>query len=361
MPISAIPRKAGKAVASCPTARSRRRLVKGSLSFSVIIPVPPGLGQPSSLEPFRRLYSYRPDIEIIVVEGENPSAQRNLGARMASSDILVFLDDDSIISENYLEILERHYIDPEVVGVGGPNLASGGCGDVAFWIDKILCSRTGTSGIRAKFSSVGAVRPMTEDAVILCNFSVRRDFFLKTGGFDTRLFPNEENEYLGRIKCLHGVKQILYDPNLVVYRQRPTTILKHLSKIAGYGEGRARQTVIAPLRTPLMRLVPAIFVLYLLFLPVLTVASSALLLPLVFYLAACAIWSICSSICARSAPKIPLALILLVMTHVSYGMGTVCGLARSACGLEAKRGSLRPHVRWEKRLDGEHRRKTFTS
>ncbi len=47
------------------------------------------------------------------------SGARNTGVELASSDVVVFLDDDAAARPGWLAALARHYRDPNVLGVGG--------------------------------------------------------------------------------------------------------------------------------------------------------------------------------------------------------------------------------------------------
>jgi GT2 family glycosyltransferase len=47
------------------------------------------------------------------------SGARNSGVLVSGGDIIVFLDDDAVASSNWLRNLCQHFIDPDVIGVGG--------------------------------------------------------------------------------------------------------------------------------------------------------------------------------------------------------------------------------------------------
>jgi GT2 family glycosyltransferase len=124
-----------------------------------------------------------------------------------------------------------------------------------------LSSRFASGAVSARYRTQGSVRESSESELILCNLSVRRDLFLSHGGFDERLYPNEENELLDRMR-LSGVK-LLHDPDLAIRRSQRKSLRAFVRQIFGYGRGRGRQTFISR-SVSLPTLVPFFFLLYLL-------------------------------------------------------------------------------------------------
>jgi GT2 family glycosyltransferase len=102
------------------------------------------------------------------VEGpkRGPAANRNHGAAQAKHEWLVFTDDDCVPCQNYLEV---------------------------FWVRAgnckapVLEGKTCPLGTRLR---VDSVCPINESGGFLwsCNFAIKRDVFLKVGGFDDN-FP----------------------------------------------------------------------------------------------------------------------------------------------------------------------------
>ena len=52
-------------------------------------------------------------------ENAGPAAARNLGAKQAKGDILAFMDSDCVPYSNWLNKIEKHFKDKEVIGVEG--------------------------------------------------------------------------------------------------------------------------------------------------------------------------------------------------------------------------------------------------
>jgi len=259
-------------------------------------------------------------LELLVAEGTNPSQQRNEAVRLARGEIVYFLDDDSLVVPDAVERLERHFADDTVVVVGGPSLTPETDSLLQKAIGAVLSSLLGAGGVRNRYRSVGETRETTERELILCNLAVRRDVFLTAGGLDERLYPNEENELLDRLRKDGG--KLLHDPALSVERSQRESLAAFIRQMFRYGRGRAEQTRIAGMKG-LMPFVPMLFVLYLLSLPI--VSSLYWMLPLVAYCCASCICSVRLALQYRQ----PLFLLLLSglfpVLHISNGVGLFAG------------------------------------
>jgi len=211
-------------------------------TFSIIIPIRPG-GKPEALANLIKIDLSASQIEILVAEGHNPSRQRNEAVRQAQGEIIYFLDDDSLVQPDCLKRLADHFADPMVTVVGGPSLTPSTDSLLQQAIGSALASTLGAGGVRNRYQSRGTIRKTDEKELILCNLAVRRSAFISCGGFDERLYPNEENELLDRLRASGGI--LLHDPQLVVKRSQRRTLAAFARQMFRYGQGRARQTRIA--------------------------------------------------------------------------------------------------------------------
>lgn len=67
-----------------------------------------------------RIQRELPDIIVIPnVGSRGASGARNSGVAASHGEVVAFLDDDAVASATWLESLLRHFVDPDVVGVGG--------------------------------------------------------------------------------------------------------------------------------------------------------------------------------------------------------------------------------------------------
>ena len=65
------------------------------------------------------------DISLVDTAASNISVARNLGIRVATTDLVAFIDDDAVADPYWLSSLEPRFTDPALAAIGGPVL----CGD----------------------------------------------------------------------------------------------------------------------------------------------------------------------------------------------------------------------------------------
>jgi cellulose synthase/poly-beta-1,6-N-acetylglucosamine synthase-like glycosyltransferase len=290
--------------------------------ISVIIPVKPG-GMVKALEGLKRSEFPLDLFEVIVAEGRRPSRQRNQAAACAAGEILYFLDDDSLVPPDAFQRVLSQFQDPEVAAVGGPSLTPTTDTPLQRAIGAALASPFGGGWVRNRYRKTGHVRSTSDRELILCNLSFRRETFLGFGGLDERLYPNEENELLERISRA-GLK-LVHDPELAVLRSQRPTFRAFLRQLFGYGRGRAEQTLVS-LAVPVMGLMPALFIVYLVSLPL--VGSLAYAIPFALFLLAVITGAVVEGGRAGSLPMVFRLLAILPALHLAYGVGLLAGFAR---------------------------------
>lgn len=178
-----------------------------------------------------------------------PSYKRNYGVNKAKGSIIAFIDSDCIAPPQWVSKAAKYFEDPSVAVVGGPNLTP----HENNWRQKtggnIFASKLGTGPMRARYTPVGETRITKGLEIILCNMFARKSTFEMLQGFDEQLFPNEENEFLHRIRTYEGTntQKIIYDPTIFVYHHRRPIILKHSKQVFNYGVGRGKMIRIHPI------------------------------------------------------------------------------------------------------------------
>ena len=148
-----------------------------------------------------------PPEELIVVdapEGIGPAAARNIGARRATSDLIVFVDSDVVVHEDAFERIRAAFLDdPALTAVFGSYDDTPRAGGTVSEFRNLLHHHVHQSapGVATTFwAGLGAVR---------------RDAFLAAGGFDERRFPRPsiEDIELG-MRLLDCGGRIVLDPLL---------------------------------------------------------------------------------------------------------------------------------------------------
>jgi glycosyltransferase involved in cell wall biosynthesis len=314
--------------------------------ISVIIPVKPG-GRASALAGVCTTDYPAAVIEVLVAEGRQPSRQRNRAAAVAAGEYIYFLDDDSQVAPGFLQRAVRHFSDPAVAAVGGPSLTPDTDSVLQHSFAMAFASVFGGGGMRNRYRQTGGVRQTCDRELILCNLSFRKARFLALGGFDERLYPNEENELLERIRRDGG--RLIHDPDLAVFRSQRPTSRAFCRQLYGYGRGRGEQTVLSGIVKPIT-FIPSLFLLYLILLPM--AHKAVYYLPLLCYLILTLSITVFEGIRSgrlRSALLLP---VVFFFFHLCYGIGMIRGLCSRKWKQEPP-GEVEVTIRRVKEFGGE--------
>lgn len=293
-------------------------------SVTVIIPSRPDLADVPAVTAARALDYPVDKIEIILARGKQPSVQRNTALRAAKGELIYFLDDDSLALPGNLRRAVEHFRNPKVQMIGGPNL----CPKDAPFLEQVfalvLASWIAFGPSRARYAKVGVARATSEKELILCNMLARRETVLRHGGFNEALYPNEENALMDNVEREGG--QLLYDPELFVWRRPRRTMKAFVKMLLNYGRGRAEQFRTTPTFGSALNFVPPLFCVYQVVLPWLLMCSSLIwLLPLAAYLFVLLLQTMAlmpTGGIVRSVCALP----FIYLTHVFYGLGFWRGL-----------------------------------
>jgi len=299
-------------------------------AVSIIIPVKPG-GTVRALDGLRKVDYPDEFFEILVSEGTCPSRQRNLAAKKAQGALLYFLDDDSLVSPDFLTRAVRHYGQDRVAVVGGPSLTPEEDSPLRQAFGLALASPFGAGSVCNRYRRHGVCRETGDHELILCNLSISAAVFNEAGGFDERLYPNEENELLVRLRRAGWI--LIHDPELAVQRSQRPTFPAFVRQLFGYGRGRAQQILLGGGST-IASFVPVFFLLYLLSLPFLQ--RPVYYLPLLCYLVMVLAEVFRAAVTSgKTVPAFLLPLLFPVL-HLSYGAGLLSGLVVYGAGKRAR-------------------------
>ena len=168
---------------------------------------------------FERVQTDFGDCERVVThcndENRGVSASRTRGARVATGDVVAFIDDDAIADPDWVAALVDAYQSSDAIAVGGRMVGEWLAGrpwylpEELYWLVGVTHRGFAESGdeVRNTFES---------------NISFRRDVFLNLGGFDPELGPNAESyshsegaEIGTRLQAKYG-RGVVYNPDAVV-------------------------------------------------------------------------------------------------------------------------------------------------
>jgi GT2 family glycosyltransferase len=167
-------------------------------------------------------------IRVISTENRGLSSARNTGAGAAAGDIVAYLDDDAAPDPHWL----HHVVDaferaPQLVAVGGPNIAVAGDGVVA---DAVAISPGNPSQV--------LLDDRVAEHIPGCNCAFRRDALLAIGGFDARFqVAGDDVDVCWRLQDAGGT--IGYSAAAVVHHHRRGTVSGYLRQQRGYGRAEA--------------------------------------------------------------------------------------------------------------------------
>jgi cellulose synthase/poly-beta-1,6-N-acetylglucosamine synthase-like glycosyltransferase len=305
--------------------------------ITVIIPTRPGQQQIKALDASRKFNYPKDSLEIIVARGRQPAIQRNEALKAAGGELIYFLDDDSVPNSENLRRLVRHFDDKSVQMVGGPNLCPAEAPPLEKVFAAVLSSWLAFGPSRARYCKVGGLRASSEKELILCNMGARREAVLASGGFDEKLYPNEENALMDTLQK-QGFK-LLYDPDLIVERRPRPTLRAFAKMLMIYGRGRAEQFRVNPTPGSVLNFVPPLFCLYLVSFVLLALLRPGVVqfaaAPLGLYLFALIIQVLALVGSVGLAVALG-AFPLILLTHVLYGIGFWRGLFTSLAKPKAK-------------------------
>ena len=145
------------------------------------------------------------------------SLARNTGAKVASGDILIFLDDDAVAEPDWLKHLIDPFSDPWVVGVGGKAVPDWlGSGNRSYWFPEEIDWTVG-----CMYPSFGNMKKIVRNA-FGCNMAFKKDLLMKVNGFDPRLggpVSGDDTDICLRITSGDKRYHIIYEPNAVIHHK----------------------------------------------------------------------------------------------------------------------------------------------
>lgn len=154
------------------------------------------------------------DYEVIIRTDRGISRARNKGIKAASSDKIVFLDDDAIPTPEYLEQATKSLDEHAIVAGRVTHTGSDILSDFADGYDQ---------GDKAKIT----------DQLVGCNMAFRREVFETVGYFDEEIkWGHDETELADRARKEY---EIYYNPQMHVEHPYATSVRDYWRKMWNFG------------------------------------------------------------------------------------------------------------------------------
>lgn len=193
-------------------------------------------------------------LDVVYFEKPNsgPGTTRNAGAVKAKYDYFIFFDSDCIIPENYLkevsDFLSRNYFD----AYGGPDAALPTFTNIQKGINYSMTSFFTTGGIRGGDKSMDKFHPRS------FNLGVSRKAFEAIGGYGKMRFGEDIDFSLRLIES--GFTTTLI-PEGFVYHKRRSTLKQFFKQVFNSGIARINLHLDHPGSMKIVHTLPALFVL----------------------------------------------------------------------------------------------------
>jgi glycosyltransferase involved in cell wall biosynthesis len=238
---------------------------------------------------------------------------RNFGIEKARGQYFVFFDSDCVIPKSYFLILKNAIQNRGLDAHGGPDAASEDFSLEQKAMDFAMTSIWTTGGIRGKLKNPGKFQARG------FNMGFSRKVFQELGGFKD---PNraEDIEISIRIKNA-GFKLDLVE-EAFVYHKRKNDFKSFIRQGFNFGRNRVNVSRFHPNAIKVVHLLPCLFLLFLIALPLTGIFYARLFQLQVFFLG---LWGLAIFLHASSIHKSPVvgftAIIYSVSQLAAYGFG----------------------------------------
>jgi glycosyltransferase involved in cell wall biosynthesis len=213
------------------------------------------------------IFQDRLDIRYYHKENSGQGFSRNFGFERSNGDYLVVFDSDCIIPPAYFEIVNRELAKKQIDAWGGPDRSHPSFSPVQKAISYAMTSPFTTGGIRGSKKHIGTFHPRS------FNMGISRKVYNATGGYRiTR--KGEDLEYSIRI-IRQGFNVVLIE-DAFVYHKRRSNFRQFFKQLQFFGRARIHLQRFYPDEIKPLHLLPAIFTLSLILLPLIAWFSLSL-------------------------------------------------------------------------------------
>ena len=292
--------------------------------ISIVIPSAPDREFTPILENLKKIQPHGIAMEIFIIKGTWPPLQRNLAIKQASGEYIFLFDDDVIVPDGGIQqVLKTFAQNPAIQVIGGPNITPPGNSFIQHCFGFAHASYF--IGLETAVRYYPAKKPprVDENHLISCNLAFRSTV-LKHHLFDPEIFPNEENELLGRI--LKSGNLLSYNPDFIVHHHRRKNIRAYIGQIFNWGKGRTIHSFKRIKHFKPLFFVPAFFLFYLISL--IWFHPRWYCLPLIIYGLVDVLFSFNVAIEGKKWRYFGVMVWLFPLTHITYALGLLFGFTQ---------------------------------
>ncbi len=237
-------------------------------------------GSPIPLKDITEDFKASLNIRYFHKKNSGPGLSRNFGMTKANGNYFIFLDSDTLIPENYIEIVRKKLNENFTDAYGGPDAADNNFSVLQKSISFSMTSVLTTGGIRGGSERVGKFQPRS------FNMGISKKAFEKTGGFGNLRIGEDpdlsmtlwENDFETQL-----IKEAF------VYHKRRTSMSKFAKQVYQFGIARPILNQRHPGSRKLAYWFPTLFsigkiVSFLLFVCYFYSNQNWLIIPILFYI-----------------------------------------------------------------------------
>jgi len=261
-------------------------------------------------------------VKVVSTGHVSPGKKRNIGADIALGDLLAFIDSDAYPRRDWLKNAVKYFNDPNVAAVGGPGVTPEDDNDMQKASGLVLSSfLVGSLNSRFKIK-----KTYESDDIHSCNFIARKDIIKKVK-WNEKYWPGEDTLICLGIKKM-GLK-MLEVPDVVVYHHRKPLFIPHIKQVSRFGLHRGFFVKKFPENSrKITYYIPSIFIVCLILGVILSMFNQFLKILFVIFIASYLILTFIGALHAKRPKLILLTWLGIIVTHISYGISFLIGLAK---------------------------------
>lgn len=275
-----------------------------------------GLSDDGTRELLEKLRSEFPNLKVIDNLKRTTPFALNLGIKEAHGEFVCIMGAHSVYAEDYLsnsiKLMEKY---PEASCVGGP-ITSEGKTNFGKAVALAMSSLIGVGDAKHRF-------PEYEGYAEMACFPVfRKEVFSQIGLYDESLVRNQDDEFCSRLTS--SGRKVYLSPSVKSVYYVKDTPSKLFKQYFYYGMYKPLALNKVKTKIKIRHLIPFLFVIYLLSLPI-AYKFPLWLLPFIFYFLVIS-WNVLRS---NLNVKSKLYLVIIYpLIHISYGVGFMLGILK---------------------------------